>query len=122
MVAVDLLWIGVIANGFYRTELAALYSPQLVWQAAVLFYILYALGLSYFVITPGVAARKPVLTMVNAAFFALVAYATYDLTSLSITVGWPVLLTVVDMAWGIFIGVFTSILTYGIARRFFDTQ
>jgi len=30
----------------------------------------------------------------------LIAYATYDLTSLATLDRWPLLLTVVDMAWG----------------------
>ena len=34
------------------------------------------------------------------ALFGLCAYATYDLSNLATLRGWPVSVTVVDMAWG----------------------
>jgi uncharacterized membrane protein len=112
MLVLDLTWTGIIANGFYKAELGALFAPTIVIPAVVLFYIIYVLGLSYFVITPAVKKHSLGLAMLNAAFFALVAYGTYDLTSLGITTGWPVILTVVDMSWGIFCAIVTTALTY----------
>jgi uncharacterized membrane protein len=119
MLVLDLTWTGVVAYQFYVTELGALYSPTLVLPAIILFYIIYILGLSYFVISPGVKSHSLRRTVLNAAFFALVAYGTYDLTSLGITTGWPVLLTTVDMSWGVFCAIVTATLTYLLATRVF---
>jgi uncharacterized membrane protein len=114
MLVLDLTWVGVIANNFYRTEYGPLYSPHIIVSAVVLFYVIYVLGLVYFVIKPVLITRSIKSLILNAAFFALVAYGTYDLTSLSVTVGWPVALSVVDMSWGIFCAIVT---TYLIATR-----
>ncbi len=119
MLVLDLFWIGVVANGFYRTELGALYAPTVVWQAAMLFYLIYAAGLTYFVIAPAVRAHSFVRAIFGAAFFALVAYGTYDLTSLAITTNWPFILTIVDMSWGIAAGMIVSGSTYLIATKVF---
>jgi len=40
-----------------------------------------------------------------AALFGFVAYATYDLSNLATLKGWPVWLTVLDMAWGTLLSV-----------------
>ena len=39
-------------------------------------------------------------TIVLAALFGFVAYATYDLTNLATLKNWPVALSLLDMAWG----------------------
>jgi uncharacterized membrane protein len=112
MLVLDLTWVGVIANNFYRTEYGPLYSPHIIVSAVVLFYVIYVLGLVYFVIKPVLITRSIKSLILNAAFFALVAYGTY-----SVTVGWPVALSVVDMSWGIFCAIVTSTATYLIATR-----
>ena len=57
-------------------------------------------GLLVLVVAPrGVTDSWPV-TLVHAALFGLVAYATYDLTNLATLKGWPVGLAMLDMAWG----------------------
>jgi uncharacterized membrane protein len=122
MLVLDLTWTGVVAYHFYLTELGPLYAPSLVLPAIVLFYVIYILGLSYFVIVPAVKKKSLSSAVMNAAFFALVAYGTYDLTSLGITTGWPVILTVVDMSWGIFCAVVTTSLTYVIVMKVFKVK
>jgi uncharacterized membrane protein len=37
--AVDLLWLGVVARGFYQTQLRPFLSPTVNWPAAFVFYI-----------------------------------------------------------------------------------
>jgi uncharacterized membrane protein len=119
MLVLDLTWTGVVAYHFYLNELGVLYAPTLVIPAIILFYVIYVLGLSYFVIAPAVRMHSLGHAMLNAAFFALVAYGTYDLTSLGITIGWPVILTVVDMSWGVFCAIVTTTLTYLVATKVF---
>ena len=115
----DFVWIGLIANSFYRTEYGPLYTAHPVWIAAGLFYLIYAAGLVYFVIGPAVQTKSLTNAIAGGAFLALVAFGTYDLTSLAITANWPVLLSVVDMSWGILEGAAVSGLTYLIATKFF---
>ena len=98
--AVDLVWLGVVAAGFYQKHLGHLLRPDVLWPAALLFYALYLAGVMVFAVLPGLVAGSLARTAVLGAFFGLVAYATFDLTCLALFTGFPVLVVVVDLAWG----------------------
>jgi uncharacterized membrane protein len=51
------------------------------------------------------------------ALFGLVCYATYDLTNLAVAKDWPLLVTLVDLAWGAVLAASVSIVTYFIADK-----
>jgi uncharacterized membrane protein len=51
------------------------------------------------------------------ALFGLVCYATYDLTNLAVTKDWPLLVTLVDLAWGATLATSVSAITYLIATK-----
>ena len=116
---VDMLWIGVVARGFYLRELGELMTPNVNWYAAISFYLLFIIGLVYFVISPAVLSGSLLKAIVTGAFFGLIAYATYDLTNLATLKNWPLLMTFVDMAWGAFLGGAVSGLTYLISVKLF---
>jgi|TARA_B100001013_G_scaffold280121_1_gene180158 uncharacterized membrane protein len=42
--AVDLLWLGVVAKGFYQEHLGHLMRPDVIWGAALLFYSIFIAG------------------------------------------------------------------------------
>ena len=103
MVALDMLWLGLIATPLYQQGIGHLMADAPNVPVAVLFYTVYALGLVIFVVSPhtGGAGWRKTLTM--AALFGFFAYATYDLTNLATLRNWPVSLTLIDLAWGIFV-------------------
>ena len=90
---VDLLWIGVVANRFYRSELGELFAPQVNWTAALIFYVVYIAGLVFFVLSPAIAKQSLLYAVLAGAFFGLIAYATYDLTNLATVRNWPLLMS-----------------------------
>ena len=100
LLALDALWLGVIAPPFYRSQIGFLMAASPNWGAAGAFYLLFVAGLVVFVVAPGLEAGAPGRAAWRGALFGLVAYATYDLTNLATLDRWPLLLTVVDMAWG----------------------
>jgi uncharacterized membrane protein len=53
-----------------------------------------------FVVLPGLEDNSLKTTILRAALFGLVTYATYDLTNLATVKDWPLLITIVDLAWG----------------------
>jgi uncharacterized membrane protein len=108
--AIDLLWLGVVARSFYRRQLGFVMTPTPNWWAAVAFYLLFILGLLVFVILPGLKDGSLKPTILRAALFGLVTYATYDLTNLATIKDWPFLLTVVDMTWGVVLSVTVSVV------------
>jgi uncharacterized membrane protein len=114
---IDMVWLGVVAKGFYRKHLGALMAPKVVWSAAILFYLLFIAGLVVFVIRPALASGEPLKALLLGAFFGLVSYATYDLTNLATIKDWPIVVTVIDLVWGTTLGGVVSWLSVIAARR-----
>jgi len=98
--ALDALWLGVLARGFYRDQLGELLRPDPRWGAALVFYALFVAGIVLFVTLPAIERSSAARALVFGALFGLVTYATYDLTNLAVVRGFPMFVAVVDMAWG----------------------
>ena len=114
---IDMIWLGVIAKGFYRHSLEPLLTPNINWIAAIIFYLLFLVGVLIFALLPGMAKRSLVYTIEMAALFGFIAYATYDLTNLATLRDWPLTLSIVDMIWGSFLSASTATMTYLIMSR-----
>lgn len=98
--AIDIVWLGFVARGFYRRELDQFLAPQANWKAAVLFYLLYIVGILIFAVSPALEAESLARAALLGALFGFFTYATYDLTNLATLEGWPLEVVVVDVAWG----------------------
>lgn len=109
---VDLIWLGLVAKDLYQKEIGSLLKPDVNWVAAIIFYLLFILGLVVFVIEPGVSANSLAKTMLLGAFFGLVTYATYDLTNLATMKDFTLKITLIDLTWGTTLGFLTATLTY----------
>jgi len=117
LLIVDAFWLGVIAPKFYKSHIGFLMSetPNLV--AALMFYLLYIVGLIVFVIQPGLDKNSLLNVSLMGALFGLVCYATYDLTNLATVKNWPVIVTVVDLIWGTVLSATISGVVYTIASK-----
>ena len=56
--AIDMLWLGLVARSFYQQQLGFLMAPSPNWFVAVLFYLLFIVGLLFFVIVPGLKPTR----------------------------------------------------------------
>jgi uncharacterized membrane protein len=115
--ALDLVWLGAVANSFYRSELEPLMREQVNIPVAAGFYALYVLGLVIFSVAPALAAGSWRTALVYGALFGFFAYATYDLTNLATLRHWPVALTLVDLLWGTALSGMSATLGYLITVR-----
>ena len=115
--AIDMMWLGLVAKGFYTKQIGSLLKPDVNWTAAILFYLLFIIGLVVFVITPAVEKNSWTHALLFGALFGLVCYATYDLTNLAVAKDWPLLVTIVDLAWGAVLAASVSTATYFIASK-----
>ena len=98
--AIDMVWLGLVARNFYREHLGYLMAPDVRWAAAVVFYLLFIAGVLAFVVVPALRADSLRNALLYGAFFGLITYATYDLTTLATVRDWPFVVTVVDRLWG----------------------
>lgn len=115
--AIDMIWLGLIAKDFYAKTLGFLMAPKVNWIAAFVFYLIFILGLLVFVIQPALGGESWTHSITMAALFGLVTYATYDLTNLATLKDWPLIITIVDLAWGVSLSVIVSTLSILILTR-----
>lgn len=114
--AIDLVWIGVVANRFYQEHLGTLLRSDVVWGAALLFYAVYIAGILVFAVIPALGAESVVRAVALGAFLGFFAYATFDLTCLALFRDFPVIVVVVDLAWGTVLTASVAAAGYGIGR------
>ena len=99
-VVMDLLWLGVVARAFYRSELGHLMRADVYWVAAIAFYLVFALGIVVLVVWPAIERESLGNALLLGALFGLASYAAYDLTNLATLEGFPLRMAVVDLIWG----------------------
>jgi len=110
--AIDMVWLVVVARTFYRKYIGFLMAPSPNWLAAIIFYLLFVVGILVLAVLPGLEANSLKTTLLRGALFGLIAYATYDLTNLATLKDWPVIVTVVDMIWGTALSVAVSYVSF----------
>ena len=115
--AIDMVWLGLVARSFYYDQLGFLLKPNTNWVAAMIFYLLFILGILVFVVLPGLKENSLKATILRAALFGLVTYATYDLTNLATVKDWPLAITLVDLAWGTILTVAVSWIGFLAGKR-----
>jgi uncharacterized membrane protein len=71
-----------------------------VYLAAAVFYLMYAGGLTFFAVVPGLKAGSLLIAVAQGAAIGLIAYGTYNLTNLTVLNGFSLKLALIDMAWG----------------------
>ena len=97
-VALDIVWLGWVASDFYGEHLGPLRADQVVWTAAILFYVQYLLVVLLFAVLPTKSLK---VAAQRGAFIGWIAYATYELTNWAVIEAWPAELVLVDIVWGV---------------------
>ena len=115
--AIDMIWLGLVAKKFIREQIGFLMKTNINWPAAIIFYLLFIVGLVFFVITPAVEKKNWFNALFVGALFGLLTYSTYDLTNLATLKDWPLFLTVVDIIWGMVLSASVSLISYFIAVK-----
>ena len=99
-IVLDGAFLTLVGPRLYRPDLAELLGEKVRLAPAVLFYLIYAAGLVFFCVRPGLVGGSRV-ALVAGAVLGLVAYGTYDLTCQAVMRVWTWKVTLADMAWGV---------------------
>lgn len=115
--ALDLVWITIVAKKLYSEGLSFLTSehPNLIVGAII--YPLITAGLVYFVVMPARLNDSAVYTVLTGALFGAIVYGAYDLTNYSTIKKWPLSITVIDIIWGMTLLSMVALLTYIVSIR-----
>lgn len=109
---IDMVWLLFIAKSLYSKYLGYLMAEKVNFGAAFLFYMIFIVGLLFFVINPALAKESLGFAIMAGALFGLVTYSTYDLTNMATIKNWPTLITVLDLIWGSFVSSATAGVSY----------
>lgn len=115
--AIDMLWLGFVARSFYREKLDFVFTGEVNWIAAGVFYLLYIAGILYFAVHPSLKDMQWQTALVNGAILGGLCYATYDLTNMATIKQWPLIVVVVDIAWGIVLTGSVALLSHLAAAK-----
>ena len=115
----DFLWLGLIAKPFYDRHLGYILRSQVLWTAAIFFYLFFLLGLVVFVIAPAVESGSLTKAILLGLFFGFITYQTYELTNYALVKDWPFIVVIVDIAWGMVLSALVSAVTFLLATKVF---
>ena len=114
--AVDMLWLGIVARNIYRKYLGNFLSDTVNWTAAFIFYLLFVVGISIFAIYPAVSKDSVSNAILLGALFGFFTYATYDMTNLATLKGWPLPIVIIDIIWGSVLSAIVSLSGFYIVK------
>ena len=117
MLAMDAVWLSLSADLLYRPLLGDILLPGFRPVPAIVFYVLYVVGIVIFAIQPALVTGRWSSAAGKGALFGFFCYATYDLTNQATLKTWPVMVTIVDMSWGTFLTACTATVGYLAASR-----
>ena len=112
MLAPDAVWLALAGPRLYRPALGDMLADNFAIAPAVLFYLLYVVGLVVF------TEDKTLLGSAGrGALLGLCAYGNYDLTNQATFRRWPTHLTLADLAWGTILTAFAALVAALVRQR-----
>ena len=114
---IDIIWLSFSVKSFYRPNIGHLLLDTPVMWAAILFYLIYVIGLAVVIIEPSLGYENTSKFLFKAFMFGLVAYGTYNLTNMATIKGWSTNVVFVDMIWGGSLTTFSSYFGILMAKK-----
>jgi len=99
-IAIDLIWLGIIAKPLYQHFMGHLLRPSPHWPVAILFYFLFILGMLIFSIFPAISQKSVTHALLMGGLYGFFTYMTYDLTNWAVLKNWPGKIVIIDILWG----------------------
>ena len=105
---IDVFWIYFVATPMYKQEVGSLMELKV--APALIFYVVFLLGLIFFVINHTLSNTVLNVFLIG-TFFGLVTYGTYDLTVYASMNIFSLKLVIADILWGMFLSGAVAALT-----------
>jgi uncharacterized membrane protein len=99
----DYLWLTNTVEPIYHKALGAIMADNPNMVAAVIFYLVYIVGIMVFAVRPALTNGDWKTAALFGALFGFFAYSTYDLTNMATLKVWSLKITVIDIVWGTFL-------------------
>jgi uncharacterized membrane protein len=118
MLPLDILWLSTAGSTLYKKEIGSLLMDKPALGPAAAFYLLYAVGVVVFAVSPAYRDGSWSTALLYGALFGFLAYATYDLSNLATLRGYTTTIALIDMAWGTFLTAVSALSVFLIGRYF----
>jgi len=115
---IDLIWLSFSVKYFYKPQLGILLNEKPVMWAAVLFYLIYVVGLAIIILLPAIKQDSITQAFFTGIVFGIVAYGTYNLTNMATIRNWSPYVVLVDIIWGGFLTGTSSALGIYLSKKF----
>src|SRR5262249_15830534 len=112
----DGLWLWSMSSRVYRPVLGDILLADLRLAPAVVFYLVYPAGLTFFAVSPALRSNDWSMALLHGAVFGAIAYSTYDLTNYATLRNWTFQITLIDIAYGAAVASIASLAGYLAAR------
>ena len=116
-VVADMIWLGLMTPRFYRPTLGDILITGVNLPPALVFYLVYPVGLVIFAVNPALKSGSVGSALLNGALFGFFTYATYDLSNYATLRNWSLPLTVVDIAWGSVLAALAAAVSFWLVTR-----
>lgn len=110
----DGLWLGRIGRPLYQERMGPMIAERPRRVAAVIFYLVYLVGLTHFVTYPAITDGAWGSALWVGALFGFVCYSVWNFTNLATLRDFPRSIVPIDLTWGTALTTVTAISTYGI--------
>lgn len=117
ILALDVAWLLLVAGPLFQSMIGPVLRETPLLAPALVFYVVFALGVAHFAVLPGLARGSVWTAIRDGALLGLVAYATFDLTSLAIIKGYTLKLALIDITWGALVAAAAAAAGFLLARR-----
>lgn len=114
-VGLDALWLWVMTSRLYRPNLSPLLADHFNPGPVALFYAGYAAGIVILAVSAAFKAESWATAAFHGVVLGFCAYGTYDLANQATLRGWPLAVTLVDLAWGTTLTAIAATTGYGVA-------
>ena len=116
---IDAVWLKTMTGLFYEKRIGHLLADEPNMIAAGVFYMFYLLALCVLILYPQIKAGASIgHIFLLGGLIGLMAYGTYDFTSLALYKGFTLDTALVDFAWGGILTASVSAIVAWLAYRF----
>ena len=114
--AVDIVWLGFLGKPLYQKYLGHLMAKDVNWKAAIVFYLLFIVGILIFAVYPALKMDKVSYAIIYGALFGFFTYMTYELTNLAVIKDWAWQIVPIDIIWGVGLCTLVSLGSFYIGK------
>ena len=100
---IDIIWLSQSFSYIYQPNIGELLRENIIIFPAILFYIIYPLGVTILVALPSLEKVLLKTIFINGFVLGVIAYGTYNLTNMATLEGWSAKVVIIDMIWGGFL-------------------